>query len=191
MAVMSVQYTASNCTQWMSLEQNVGHVRWSVVLYDENIIDADSSVSSWDVAWDMTVLSRFMLALASNQPEQFDWAINDRIDEMVEFDSPSLDERQRMVRLYFDEFVLRPATEGKKCVARYCRCCVLYSQYVAHYYQHMYCRVIAEALSVIPDWAVRREKCFTWHKLAELDSLDREFCASLVQVRLPVVSLMF
>jgi len=63
------------------------------------------------------VWSRFMLVLASNQPEQFDWAINDRIDEMVEFDSPSLDERQRMVRLYFDEFVLKPATEGKKWVA--------------------------------------------------------------------------
>jgi len=60
------------------------------------------------------VLYRFMLVLASNQPEQFDWAINDRIDEMVEFDSPSLDERQRMVRLYFDEFVLKPAMEGKK-----------------------------------------------------------------------------
>ena len=55
-----------------------------------------------------------MLVLASNQPEQFDWAINDRLDEMVEFDVPSLDERQRMVRLYFEEFVLKPATEGKK-----------------------------------------------------------------------------
>jgi len=59
-------------------------------------------------------LCRFMLVLASNQPEQFDWAINDRIDEMVNFDTPSLDERQRMVRLYFDEFVLKPAMEGKK-----------------------------------------------------------------------------
>jgi ATPase family AAA domain-containing protein 3A/B len=58
--------------------------------------------------------NKFMLVLASNQPEQFDWAINDRIDEMVEFDVPSLDERQRMVRLYFDEFVLKPAMEGKK-----------------------------------------------------------------------------
>ena len=26
---------------------------------------------------------RFMLVYASNQPEQFDWAVNDRIDEMV------------------------------------------------------------------------------------------------------------
>ena len=54
-----------------------------------------------------------MLVLASNQPEQFDWAINDRIDEMVEFDAPGLEERERMVRLYFDRFVLEPAVEGK------------------------------------------------------------------------------
>ena len=55
-----------------------------------------------------------MLCLASNQPEQFDWAINDRLDEMVEFDIPSLDERRRMVRLYFDEYVLEPAADTKK-----------------------------------------------------------------------------
>ena len=59
---------------------------------------------------------RFMLVLASNQPEQFDWAINDRIDEMVEFDVPDVEERERMVRLYFDKFVLQPATEGKRYV---------------------------------------------------------------------------
>ena len=60
-----------------------------------------------------------MLVLASNQPEQFDWAINDRLDEMVDFDVPSLEERQRMVRLYFDQFVLKPATEGKKSVVNF------------------------------------------------------------------------
>lgn len=58
--------------------------------------------------------NKFVLALSSNLPEQFDWAINDRIDEMVEFDVPSLGERNRMVRLYFEEYVLKPATEGKK-----------------------------------------------------------------------------
>lgn len=54
-----------------------------------------------------------MLVLASNQPEQFDWAINDRIDEMVEFGVPTLDERERLVRLYFDKFVLKPSMEDK------------------------------------------------------------------------------
>ncbi|KAK2105621.1 hypothetical protein P7K49_015135 [Saguinus oedipus] len=55
----------------------------------------------------------FMLVLASNQPEQFDWAINDRIDEIVGFDLPRQEERERLVRMYFDKYVLKPATEGR------------------------------------------------------------------------------
>ena len=55
-----------------------------------------------------------MLVLASNTPEHFDWAINDRLDEIVEFKLPSLEERQRLVRLYFDKFVLEPASQRKK-----------------------------------------------------------------------------
>lgn len=58
--------------------------------------------------------NKFMLVLASNQPEQFDWAINDRIDEIVNFALPQLPERERLVRLYFDKYVLQPATEGKQ-----------------------------------------------------------------------------
>lgn len=57
---------------------------------------------------------RFMLVLASNTPEQFDWAVNDRLDEMVEFNLPGPEERERLVRLYFDKFVLQPAMEGNK-----------------------------------------------------------------------------
>lgn len=58
--------------------------------------------------------NKFMLVLASNTPEQFDWAVSDRVDEMVEFRLPGLEERERMVRLYFDKFVLQPAAEGKR-----------------------------------------------------------------------------
>ncbi|EEB12600.1 conserved hypothetical protein [Pediculus humanus corporis] len=58
--------------------------------------------------------NKFMLVLASNTPEQFDWAVNDRLDEMVEFTLPGLEERERLVRLYFDKFVLEPALEGAK-----------------------------------------------------------------------------
>ncbi|XP_063991788.1 ATPase family AAA domain-containing protein 3A homolog [Diachasmimorpha longicaudata] len=58
--------------------------------------------------------SKFMLVLASNTPEQFDWAVNDRLDEMVEFQLPGIEERERLIRLYFDKFVLQPATEGKR-----------------------------------------------------------------------------
>jgi len=55
---------------------------------------------------------KFMLVLASNTPEQLDWAINDRLDEMVEFALPGEEERERLVRLYFDKYVLQPALEG-------------------------------------------------------------------------------
>ncbi|GLH05800.1 ATPase family AAA domain-containing protein 3 [Gryllus bimaculatus] len=58
--------------------------------------------------------NKFMLVLASNTPEQFDWAVNDRLDEMVEFSLPGKEERERLVRLYFDKFVLQPAMEGKR-----------------------------------------------------------------------------
>ncbi|KAJ8395142.1 hypothetical protein AAFF_G00035980, partial [Aldrovandia affinis] len=58
--------------------------------------------------------NKFMLVLASNQPEQFDWAINDRIDEIVNFALPGPEERDRLVRLYFDRFVLGPATTGRQ-----------------------------------------------------------------------------
>ena len=37
-----------------------------------------------------------------------------RLDELVDFKLPGLEERERMVRLYFDKFVLRAATEGRK-----------------------------------------------------------------------------
>ena len=52
---------------------------------------------------------KFMLVLASNTPEQLDWAINDRLDEMIEFALPGDAERERLVRLYFDKYVLQPA----------------------------------------------------------------------------------
>ncbi|XP_051979868.1 ATPase family AAA domain-containing protein 3-like [Xyrauchen texanus] len=58
--------------------------------------------------------NKFMLVLASNQPEQFDWAINDRIDEIVNFTLPGAEERERLVRLYFDRYVLEPATGGRQ-----------------------------------------------------------------------------
>ncbi|XP_042261956.1 ATPase family AAA domain containing 3 [Thunnus maccoyii] len=58
--------------------------------------------------------NKFMLVLASNQPEQFDWAINDRIDEIVNFALPGPEERERLVRLYFDRYVLEPATGGRQ-----------------------------------------------------------------------------
>jgi len=52
--------------------------------------------------------NKFMVVYASNQPEQFDWAINDRIDEMVEFALPSAKERLRMIAHYVDTLLVSP-----------------------------------------------------------------------------------
>lgn len=47
----------------------------------------------------------FMIVYASNAPEQFDWAINDRIDEIVKFDLPTAEERERMLRMHLDTYI--------------------------------------------------------------------------------------
>ena len=52
--------------------------------------------------------------IASNQPEQFDWAVNDRLDEMVEFALPGEVERERILLQYFREFIVDPATSGAR-----------------------------------------------------------------------------
>ncbi|CDW54409.1 DUF3523 and AAA domain containing protein [Trichuris trichiura] len=61
------------------------------------------------------LLGSFSMVLASNQPEQFDWAVNDRLDEMVQFILPTLDECKRMVLIYFKKYIAEPATQSKRC----------------------------------------------------------------------------
>ncbi|CAN0037768.1 unnamed protein product, partial [Choristocarpus tenellus] len=56
---------------------------------------------------------KFMLVYASNQPEQFDWAVNDRIDEMVPFELPGKEERLRMLNLYMKRYLLDPPGKAK------------------------------------------------------------------------------
>ncbi|RYY86774.1 hypothetical protein EON63_05250, partial [archaeon] len=48
----------------------------------------------------------FMIVYATNQPEQLDFAINDRIDEMVGFQLPSYTERLQMISMYMDKYLL-------------------------------------------------------------------------------------
>ncbi|CAD6190230.1 unnamed protein product [Caenorhabditis auriculariae] len=57
---------------------------------------------------------RFMLVVASNQPEQFDWAVNDRLDQLVEFALPGRTERERILLQYFEEHIAKPATSGSR-----------------------------------------------------------------------------
>lgn len=54
----------------------------------------------------------FMIVFASNQPEQLDWAVNDRTDEVVYFALPDQAERERMVAQYFDQMIRNPESAG-------------------------------------------------------------------------------
>lgn len=55
-----------------------------------------------------TESDQFMMVYASNQPSQFDPAILDRVDEMVEFDLPGPEERKAMIGLYIEQYLLNP-----------------------------------------------------------------------------------
>ncbi|XP_065391239.1 ATPase family AAA domain-containing protein 3C-like isoform X2 [Macaca fascicularis] len=58
--------------------------------------------------------NKFMLVLASRDPKQLHPDIHDRIDVMFYFDPPGPEERERLLRMYLDKYVLMPATEGKQ-----------------------------------------------------------------------------
>ncbi len=55
-----------------------------------------------------TESTEFMMVYASNQPSQFDEAIMDRIDEMVEFGLPAAHERKKMIAMYIEKYLLNP-----------------------------------------------------------------------------------
>ena len=71
-----------------------------------------------------------MLVLASNQPHHFDSAINDRLDDMVEFHLPGNEERQRMLHHYFNEFVIKSNQLGWLRQSKYVNF-ILMKQYTA------------------------------------------------------------
>lgn len=59
-----------------------------------------------------------MMVYASNQPSQFDPAIMDRIDEMVEFGLPNEEERRKMIAMYIDKYLLKPPTWSKAVITK-------------------------------------------------------------------------
>ncbi|XP_068212844.1 ATPase family AAA domain-containing protein 3-A [Palaemon carinicauda] len=61
-----------------------------------------------------TQTDKFMMVLASNTPEVLDFAVVDRVHEPVEFPLPTKPERERLVRQYFEKYILLPAAEGKR-----------------------------------------------------------------------------
>ena len=57
----------------------------------------------------------FMLVLATNRPEELDPAILDRVDVSIRIGIPALRERERLVKLYLENTVMKTADEsGKK-----------------------------------------------------------------------------
>lgn len=64
-----------------------------------------------------TESDQFMMVYASNQPSQFDGAVLDRIDEMVEFDLPGEDERRKMIAQYIEKYLLNPPGRWAKKVS--------------------------------------------------------------------------
>ena len=52
-----------------------------------------------------TASNKFMLVLATNRPEDLDEAVGDRVDEQIEFPLPEIEERKRLLKLYFDVYV--------------------------------------------------------------------------------------
>ena len=51
----------------------------------------------------------FMLVCATNQPSDFDVAVTDRVDEVVEFTLPDATQRERLLRLYLDLYLGGPS----------------------------------------------------------------------------------
>lgn len=61
-----------------------------------------------------TESDQFMMVYASNQPSQFDEAVLDRIDEMVEFGLPGAEQRRQMIAMYLDKYLLNPSNPRMK-----------------------------------------------------------------------------
>lgn len=55
----------------------------------------------------------FMIVFATNHPEQLDWAVTDRIDNLVEFNLPNAQERQQLILQYIEKYLSKPENGAK------------------------------------------------------------------------------
>jgi len=53
-----------------------------------------------------TPSKKVMVVLASNQPEQLDWAVSDRMDTSVHFPLPTITERLRLINLLYNKKIM-------------------------------------------------------------------------------------
>ena len=100
----------------------VNHLKSMILLL--SLLTDDQLLTSM---MDMFVFLRFMLVLASNQPHHFDVAVNDRMDDMVEFQLPGSAEREQMLQHYYNQFVLETNMMGwlrkQRSTQQYCNSC--------------------------------------------------------------------
>lgn len=57
--------------------------------------------------------NRFMLMMATNRPQEFDEAAADRVDDVVPFSLPGLEERRKMLELYCNRLLRRAEVQVK------------------------------------------------------------------------------
>lgn len=53
-----------------------------------------------------TPTKKFFVVLATNTPDIIDTAVQDRIDELVLFEKPNIDQRTKLINFYFNEYIL-------------------------------------------------------------------------------------
>ncbi|EGD75286.1 hypothetical protein PTSG_12512 [Salpingoeca rosetta] len=56
--------------------------------------------------------NKFMIVLSSNEPQELDRAVLDRVDESVHVDLPELPERVRLLNLYYKKHIVEPTTSA-------------------------------------------------------------------------------
>lgn len=59
-----------------------------------------------------TPTDKFMLVLSTNEPEAFDSAVTDRVDEAVLLDLPNKAELESLLEMYFEEYIVRGAPKA-------------------------------------------------------------------------------
>lgn len=57
--------------------------------------------------------NKFMLVFSTNEPEAFDPAVVDRVDEVVKLDLPGKIEREQLLDLYFKEYIVKGASGAR------------------------------------------------------------------------------
>lgn len=57
---------------------------------------------------------RFMMVLATNRPGDLDTALTDRVDEAMVFDLPDESAREKLVRQYFEKYIVNAGSEASR-----------------------------------------------------------------------------